>query len=48
MERALRLEYEVRKAVLLEQHFVHGDWRIVKIYLRGKLQEIVVRRKISP
>ena len=40
----MRLEYEVRKAAILEQHFVHGDWRITKIFTRNKLDRIIVNR----
>lgn len=40
----LRLESEARRPSVLEQHYVHGKWRIVKIYVRGKLTEIIVNR----
>jgi hypothetical protein len=38
----MRLESEARKAAVLEQHYVHGKWRIVKIYVKGQLREIIV------
>lgn len=38
----MRLEHEVRKRSTVEQHFTHGDWRIVKIYVHGELSEIKV------
>jgi hypothetical protein len=41
----MRLEAEVRRSSILEQHFVHGKWKIVRIYIRGVLREIVVKRK---
>jgi len=41
----MRLESEVRKSEVLEQHFVHGKWAIVKVYIRGELREIVVRSR---
>jgi hypothetical protein len=41
----MRLESEVRKSEVLEQHFVHGKWAIVKVYVRGKLREIMVRNR---
>jgi len=28
---------------MLEQHYVHGKWEIVRIYVRGVLHEIIVR-----
>ena len=31
----MRLESEVRKFPKLERHFVHGKWRIIKVYVRG-------------
>ncbi|HUK50285.1 MAG TPA: hypothetical protein VLV18_04560 [Terriglobales bacterium] len=40
----MRLEYQARRAAILEQHYVHGKWRITKIYVKGKLAEIVVTR----
>lgn len=42
---SMRLESEIRKLSTLEQRFVHGRWRIIKIYIRGKLHEIVVKHK---
>ena len=39
----MRLESEVRRSEVLEQHFVHGKWAIVKVYIRGELREIVVK-----
>lgn len=41
----MRLESEVRRSSTLEQHFVHGRWKIVKIYVRGELREIIVKRR---
>ena len=41
----MRLEAEVRRSEVLEQHFVHGKWAIVKVYIRGELREIVVRSR---
>jgi hypothetical protein len=41
----MHLEFEVRKAASLEQHFVHGRWDIIKIYIRGELREIIVRSR---
>ena len=40
----MRLESEARRPSVLEQHYVHGKWRIVKIYVKGKLSEIIVNR----
>jgi hypothetical protein len=39
----MRLESEVRRSEVLERHFVHGKWAIVKVYIRGELREIVVK-----
>jgi hypothetical protein len=41
----MRLESENRRSSTLEQHFVHGKWRIIKVYVHGKLSEIIVQRK---
>jgi hypothetical protein len=41
----MRLESEVRRSEVLEQHFIHGKWAIVKVYIRGELREIVVRNR---
>jgi hypothetical protein len=41
----MRLESEVRRSEVLEQHFIHGKWAIVKVYIRGELREIVVRAR---
>jgi len=38
----MRLESEVRRSTILEQHFVHGRWNIIKIYVKGELREIIV------
>jgi hypothetical protein len=43
----MRLESEARRPSVLEQHYVHGKWRIVKIYVKGKLSEIIVNRTES-
>lgn len=43
----MRLESEVRTSSTLERHFVHGGWSIIKIYVRGELREIVIRRRES-
>jgi len=40
----MRLESEARKASLVEKHYVHGKWKIIKIYMRGELREIIVKR----
>jgi hypothetical protein len=40
----MRLESEARKLSVLEQHYIHGKWKIVKIYVKGKLREIIVNR----
>ena len=42
-DREMRLESETRKLSTLEQHFVHGRWEIVRIYVRGVLREIQVK-----
>ncbi|MGA8904255.1 MAG: hypothetical protein WB661_04525 [Candidatus Bathyarchaeia archaeon] len=39
----MRLESEVRRSAILEQHFVHGRWKIIKVYIKGELREIIVR-----
>ncbi len=39
----MRLESEVRWASILEQHYVHGRWKIIKVYVKGDLHEIVVK-----
>jgi len=41
----MRIESEVRSSSTLEQHFVHGRWKIIRIYVRGVLKEIVVKRR---
>lgn len=41
----MRLESEVRRSSTLEQHFVHGRWTIIKLYVKRELREIVVRRR---
>jgi hypothetical protein len=41
----MHLESEVRTASTLQQHFIHGRWDIVKIYIKGSLNEIIVRRR---
>jgi hypothetical protein len=41
----MRLESEVRRSEVLERHYVHGKWVIVKVYIRGELREIVVRSR---
>ena len=37
------MEFETRRSSILEQHFVHGKWEIVRIYIRGVLREIQVK-----
>jgi hypothetical protein len=39
----MRLESEVRRPPVTEQRYVHGKWRIVKIYFKGELSEIIVK-----
>lgn len=39
----MKLESEVRRLSFLEQHFTDGRWKIIKIYVRGELHEIVVK-----
>ena len=41
----MRLESEIRRSYVTEQCYVHGKWRIVKIYFRGKLSEIIVNHR---
>jgi len=41
----MRLESEIRKLSKVEQRFVHGKWRIVKVYVYGALREIIVKRR---
>ncbi len=41
----MRLESEVRRYSTLEQHFIHGRWAIVKIFVKGELREIVVKHR---
>jgi hypothetical protein len=41
----MRLESEVRRPYVTEQRYVHGKWRIVKIYFKGKLSEIIVNHR---
>jgi hypothetical protein len=41
----LHLEYEERRATTLEQRYVHGKWRIIKIYVKGELREVIVARR---
>ncbi|MGA2973320.1 MAG: hypothetical protein ABSE39_11980 [Candidatus Bathyarchaeia archaeon] len=41
----MRLESEVRRSAILEQHFVHGKWNIIKIFIKGELREIIVRSR---
>jgi len=41
----MRLESEIRRPSIVEQHFVYGKWRIVRIYVRGVLEEIIVKRR---
>jgi len=41
----MRLESEARRANVLEQRFIHGNWTIVKIFIKGKLCEIIVNRR---
>jgi hypothetical protein len=41
----MRLESEVRRSSILEQHYVHGRWRIIKVYVKGDLREIIVKRR---
>jgi len=41
----MRLESEVRKYSTLEQRFVHGKWRITKVYVYGALREIIVKSR---
>jgi len=41
----MRLESEARKESLLEQCYTHGKWRIVKIYVKGDLLEIIVNHR---
>ena len=38
----MRLEHETRNSSRIEQHFVHGEWRIAKTYVHGELVEIKV------
>ena len=38
----MRLESEVRRPDFTEKRYVHGKWRIVKIYFKGQLREIIV------
>ncbi|HYB84935.1 MAG TPA: hypothetical protein VED86_06360 [archaeon] len=35
----------MRRSYVTEQHYIHGKWRIVKIYFKGKLSEIIVNRR---
>ena len=30
---------------MLEQRYTHGNWRIIKIYVKGELREIIVNHK---
>jgi len=39
----MRLESEKRYLSTLEQHFVEGKWKIIKVYVRGELHEMTVR-----
>ncbi|HXZ90557.1 MAG TPA: hypothetical protein VEG61_05795 [Candidatus Dormibacteraeota bacterium] len=41
----MRLESEIRRFCVTEQRYVHGKWRIVKIYFKGKLSEIIVNHR---
>jgi hypothetical protein len=41
----MRLESEVRNPNTLRQSYVHGKWRIVKIYVKGQLREIIVNMR---
>jgi len=41
----MRLESESRRANVLEQRYTHGNWTIVKIFIKGKLCEIIVNRR---
>jgi len=41
----MRLESEARKEGLLEQRYTHGKWRIIKIYVKGELREIIVNHR---
>jgi len=41
----MRLESEVHRLNVTEQRYVHGKWKIVKIYFKGKLTEIMVNRR---
>jgi hypothetical protein len=43
--REMHLESEVRKPSILEQRYSHGKWRIVKIFVRGRLSEIIVNHR---
>jgi hypothetical protein len=43
----MRLESEARRSHIVEQHYVHGKWRIVKIYMNGQLREIIVNCRES-
>jgi hypothetical protein len=38
----MRLESEVRRPYITEKRYVHGKWRITKIYFKGQLKEIIV------
>ena len=38
----MRLESEIRSPYITEKRYVHGKWRIVKIYFKGQLKEIIV------
>jgi len=41
----MRLESEIRKPDITEQWYVHGRWRIIKIYFKGQLMEIIVNHR---
>jgi hypothetical protein len=41
----LHLESENRGSHTVKQQFVHGKWHITKIYVHGRLSEIIVERR---
>lgn len=42
---SMRLESEVRRYSTVEQHYLHGRWVIVKVFVRGELTEIAVKHR---
>jgi len=41
----MRLESEVHRPYVTEQQYIHGKWRIVKIFFKGRLSEIIVSQR---